>query len=79
MISIDDGYPALAGVIDFARFDYDKNTYKDQERTILQPQLETLGYTNITWSDGERDSFGPLSRLCKAKGPDKVWVTFIYG
>lgn len=78
-VSIDDGYPDLAGIIDFANFDFDKNTYRTQERTILEPQLRALGYSSITWSDGETDSFGPLSRLCRAKSRDKIWVTFIYG
>jgi hypothetical protein len=79
VVGLDDGYPDLAGIIDFAQFDFDKNTYRTQERTILEPQLRKLGYTHISWSTGESDSFGPLSRLCKTKSRDGIWVTFIYG
>jgi len=79
VVSMDDGYPDLAGIIDFANFDFDKNTYRTQERTVLEPQLRALGYSRITWSTGESDSFGPLSRLCRTTSPDGIIVTFIYG
>ena len=74
-----ESYPDLAAVISFAGFGYDTATYRRQEVEVLQPQLEVLGYTNIEWLDGERDSFGPLSRLCRTTSPDGIWVTFIYG
>lgn len=37
--------------------------YTDWERNIATPSLEKLGYTVGRWYTGEKDSFGPLSRL----------------
>lgn len=52
--------------------------YGQSERELLQPQLERLGYSNIRWSDGERDSFGPLSQRCSAD-LDMTRVEMWYG
>lgn len=48
--------------IDMSQFSYNPRTYRDEEETIIKPQLEAKGYTGITFSMGESDSFGPLSR-----------------
>ena len=47
------------------------------EDTIARPALEALGYERVTFHMGERDSFGPLSRIVRAyKGG--VHYEFIY-
>jgi hypothetical protein len=71
-------YIALESVIDFADFKYD-HTYREQEGVLLVPQLEALGYTHITWQPGEYDSFGPLTRVCRARNRFNEVVWFIYG
>ena len=38
-------------------------SYWDWEAEIAKPALEALGYTEVTFNDGERDSFGPLTRI----------------
>jgi hypothetical protein len=78
---MDEGYRNLGDVISFARFHFNVPTsaIKRQEREILEPQLIDLGYTDITWWMGEEDSFGPLSRLCRAIDKHGDEVTFIYG
>jgi hypothetical protein len=70
-------YKDLRDVIDFSGFDY--RLYRTGEQNILQPQLIMLGYYNIEWLPGEADSFGPLTRLCKAKDPSGETVWFMYG
>lgn len=76
-------YTSLITIIDFSGFDFlshgGTNGYIEQEKTILQPRLEALGYSNISWLEGETDSFGPLTRRCKAvdRRGDTVW--FVYG
>jgi hypothetical protein len=71
----------LGDVISFARFHFNvsMSSIKRQEHEILEPQLVDLGYTDITWWTGEEDSFGPLSRLCRAVDKNGDEVTFIYG
>lgn len=68
----------LLTVISFDGFDYDSRTYYQQEKDILQPRLEALGYKKVTWSHGERDDFGPLIRKCDAYKDGKL-VHFFYG
>ena len=66
-------------LISFDGFEWNSKTYFEQERTILQPRMEALGYSEIIWLNGEQDSFGPLTRVCRAfdrKG-DLHW--FVYG
>lgn len=75
-------YKMLTDVISFEGFQYlahGSNNFAVQERTILQPRLEEKGYTNVHWFEGETDSFGPLTRRCRATNPfgDTVW--FMYG
>lgn len=55
---------SLEDVIDFTDFNY--ANWWDGEDKILKPQLESLGYTNIRFSPGETDTYGPLTRMCYA-------------
>lgn len=41
--------------------------YGRWERDVATPALVRLGYEVLGWKDGERDSFGPLSRLCTVR------------
>jgi hypothetical protein len=50
----------------------------DWEAKIAKPALEALGYSRVMFGDGERDSFGPLTRLVWAEKDGKR-VKFIYG
>lgn len=52
--------------------------YWDWEKEVAQPALEKLGYKVILCTDGERDSFGPLSRVFLAT-KDGVRVKIMYG
>lgn len=70
-------YKPLEDLLDFEGFDY--RLYRTSEVNILQPQLVLKGYTDIRWLPGETDSFGPLTRVCKAKDPSGEIVWFIYG
>ena len=56
-----------------------KKFYGDWERKVCKPALEAQGYTAIVFLDGERDSFGPLTRLVHATDKDGVRRHFIYG
>lgn len=58
--------------ISMAGFDYAR--YWEHEESIIKPRLEEKGHTNIRFSMGERDSFGPLTRLVHTDT-----ATFIYG
>lgn len=49
------------------------------EKSIFRPALEKRGYTNISFSMGEEDSFGPLIRLIRCQDTDGKWVRFYYG
>jgi hypothetical protein len=68
----------LMDLISFDGFGFDEN-YREQEKTILQPQLERLGYTDIQWGEGERDTWGPLTRTCRAYTRDGELTRFFYG
>jgi len=70
-------YISLEDLISFQGFDYTQ--WLHGEEHILQPQLEAFGYTDIQWKQAEYDSFGPLTRTCKAKNSDGSAVWFIYG
>lgn len=41
--------------------------YWDWEENVATPALEKLGFKVIRWFDGERDSFGPLSRVVEVE------------
>ena len=68
--------------LDFTNFSFSstdlKNNYRTGEINILQPQLEKLGYKVIRWYDGERDSFGPLSRVALIE-KDGIQYKYCYG
>lgn len=70
-------YVDLTDVVNFEGFDWEK--YYEGERDILQPQLEALGYIRFEWGMGEQDSFGPLSRMCKALNTEGKVAWFFYG
>lgn len=70
-------YIDLYEVINFDGFDC--NNWRSGERDLLQPQLEAKGYTDLRWSMGESDSFGPLSRICVGRDMEGAPVRFIYG
>lgn len=70
-------YKNLMDLIEFRDFEFGQ--YRTHEEIILQPQLKNLGYTDILWLPGETDSFGPLTRVCKAKNPGGEVVWFVYG
>lgn len=56
------------------RFDFER--YIEHEQSILRPELERRGFGKIRFSDGERDSFGPLSRIVTAvdqRGRTRRW------
>lgn len=67
----------LQTVISFEGFDH-AHYYRD-ERTILEPRLQELGYCYFSWRTGERDSFGPLIRCLTAATLDGEPVQFWYG
>lgn len=67
----------LWSVVEAKGFDYDK--YFDHEQTIIKPEMEAKGYTNIRFRMGEQDSFGPLSRIVSATDENGNPQTFMYG
>jgi hypothetical protein len=71
-------YRQLDEVIVLTGFAYDKK-FREQEVELLEPRLRAVGYVNIHWSDGERDSFGPLTRVCSATNQYGERVYFVYG
>ena len=70
-------YYDLSSIISFDKFRFDK--YSEDEIDVLQPQLEALGYKDITWLKGETDSFGPLTRICHAYTSNNQLTRFMYG
>lgn len=72
-------YEDLEDFISFEGFSYAHGEWHRGEAEILQPQLQALGYTEIEWSMGEYDTFGPLTRVCKARGPSGELHWFVYG
>jgi hypothetical protein len=53
--------------------------YQAEEIRFLNPQLEELGYKDITWETGDGDSFGPLTRVARMTAPDGKKVWWMYG
>lgn len=70
-------YQALWDVISFEGFDY--ATFYRDEQTVLTPRLRLKGYKDIKFYMGERDSFGPLSRVCICKDENDNPCYFVYG
>lgn len=60
---------------------YCHRDYTRWEEEIATPALIALGYSNISWSTGERDSWGPLTRICTAHldGDPVSTIRFVYG
>ncbi len=56
----------------------DVKRYREYEDNALSPWLRSMGFVGLRWSDGERDSFGPLSRVCRMV-KDGVRFEFMYG
>ena len=76
--SINEEYQDLYKVIPEAFEKFTFCNYYTDESKYLKPALEKLGYTNVHFVMGERDSFGPLSRVVIAK-KDGVTVKLVYG
>jgi hypothetical protein len=57
---------------------YCSREYRKWEDQTARPLLEQRGYSNVSFSMGEHDSFGPLSRIVTATR-DGVKHRFIYG
>ena len=53
--------------------DYCGQYYWLWENHTAAPKLEALGYEVSRWVDGERDSFGPLTRGCIGKKDGEVF------
>ncbi|MCA1806668.1 MAG: hypothetical protein LC687_02220 [Actinobacteria bacterium] len=67
----------LHEILPDAKIDYDH--YYDSE-VQLSKQLAEAGYENTgLWRDGERDSWGPLSRYIITTGQDGVNYKVVYG
>ena len=56
----------------------DVKRYREYEDNALTPWLKSMGFTSISWRDGERDSFGPLSRVCRMRRGSNRFE-FFYG
>jgi hypothetical protein len=56
---------------------FDYNNYHTCELRMIKPLMERDGYTNVRFTMGEMDSFGPLSRIVIAD-KDKKMVRFAY-
>lgn len=55
------------------------DNYWTWEKEIAQPALEALGYTVLWWATGERDSFGPLSRIAAVVNTEGLQERLMYG
>lgn len=58
--------------------DFCSRSYQKWEDDTATPLIEKLGYSNIRFSMGECDSFGPLTRVVSAE-KDGIPYRFIYG
>ena len=47
----------------------DRSNYREAEQTVLVPLILNRGWESGLWKDGERDSFGPLTRRCWVDHP----------
>lgn len=70
-------YEALYKIISFEGFDY--RMFIRDEMTVLKPRLEEKGFTDIRFSMGEKDTFGPLTRICVCRDAEGKPRRFIYG
>lgn len=61
-------------------FTFELGKYRTEERELGSPALEKAGYIlQGDWFDGERDSFGPLTRCIHAVDPEGNAVVVVYG
>ena len=74
---IEPEYEDLYDVISFDNFSWPD--WLRDEKAVLEPQLTTLGYTDIHWDMGDYDEFGPLTRVCRANDSEGNVHWFIYG
>lgn len=72
-------YVSLTSVIPDAMVYVKLSHQRGDEQTIIKPALEALGYTNIRFIDGDRDSYGPLTRIVIAVRAHGKTEYFIYG
>jgi hypothetical protein len=59
------------------KFSYSR--YGEHEVKVLSPYLESIGFTRIQWETGEKDSFGPLSRICHCIDKEGNFRHLVYG
>ena len=52
--------------------------YWEWEQNVAEPELNDRGYSVVEWIHGERDSFGPLSRVAVVL-KDGVESRLVYG
>jgi len=72
-------YEELTNVIDISGIQYTNESYVNDEIDILQPRLIANGFYNIRWGMGDRDAFGPLTRICYCRDSTGKQRQFIYG
>jgi hypothetical protein len=70
-------YGEIENVIQWPK-DFDYNRYWSEEETKIKPLMEKAGFTKVSFGDGERDSFGPLTRKIYGVKYDRLYV-FVYG
>lgn len=62
----------------FIPLGFDYNNFHTCEKRMIKPLMERAGYTDIRFVTGERDSFGPLSRVVEARDKAGCLVRFVY-
>jgi hypothetical protein len=67
----------LMDLIDFPDGFRFSHYYVDEDK-MLKPLIEAEGFTNVRFSMGERDSFGPLTRVVTAEKDGRTHH-FVYG
>jgi hypothetical protein len=73
-------YESLPDVIPaevWERFDFGQ--YASHEQEILKPAMEAKGFNTISFLMGERDSFGPLTRIVRCYDKTGRARLFVYG
>ena len=58
---------------------YCSREYWRWEEEVAKPVLHALGYSDVVFVEGERDSFGPLSRGVLMTDPSGQKVMTYYG
>lgn len=59
-------------------YDWQDGSMHKQEE-LIKAELTEMGYDCGSWHDGERDSFGPLSRILHVRTPKHERKTIVYG